>query len=523
MRPRFSAALLAVASVIVAAAPAAAVTLQQIQTDIDANLARSTVVNNTWSILVQNYTGTQVYYSRNPNTVMKPASNTKLFTTSAAWANLGLGHQFDTKVYVNGSITNGTLSGELILISEHDFTWSTDFYPTARTPLDQIAQQCYNLGLRSLPTSAKIIAKGCCVYAGTESNSTAASQFKAALQAKGMNVKAKASGSTGYTPAGTLFTSYQSLALERACVPLMKKSVNVYADVLCRHIGYKLSGTDTLAAGDSIILGWLPTIGISTTGMVLQDGSGLSHNNRVSATQVTGLLRYMLNNFETYRSTWAVGCIDGTLASRFCGTLGSGNVHGKTGTLTGVTALSGTIYNTDDHNVYLVSFLAGNVSDDAASHDAIDDSIVEMGLPQIPNPDPVPTQVIVDNDGGPYTEVGSWTTSASNGYHGTSSRYSTGGTGADIATWTPTLPQTGTYNVYAWYVSGTNRATASPFQVHDANGVTNIPVDQSWQGSQWNKLGTFTFNAGNTGYVTLNDNVPADKVVIADSIRFILQ
>src|SRR5437762_13516384 len=66
---------------------------------IDSILLRSTVVNNTWTILVENKDGSVIYYQRNPTLGQAPASNTKIFTSSAAFGLLGTNYAFETRIY----------------------------------------------------------------------------------------------------------------------------------------------------------------------------------------------------------------------------------------------------------------------------------------------------------------------------------------------------------------------------------------------------------------------------------------
>lgn len=129
---------------------------------------------------------------------------------------------------------------------------------------------------------------------------------------------------------------------------------------------------------------------------------------------------------------------------------------------------------------------------------------------------------IADNGGAGYSEVGgNWLTSASSGFYGTNSRYNTGGTGADKAVWAPSLPVAGRYDVYAWWVAGSNRPTDAQYQIAHTQGTSFIPANQTANGSKWNLLGEYTFNAGSTGTVTLADNVSSTKVVSADAVRFV--
>src|SRR5438034_7698177 len=115
---------------------------QTIPDQIDSILAGSAVAGNTWTILVGNTDGSLIYYQRNPTTGQAPASNTKIFTSSAAFGLLGTNYAFETRIYYNGSLTAGVLTGDLNLVCEHDITWNTNVFPTsARTPLDHIPSQ----------------------------------------------------------------------------------------------------------------------------------------------------------------------------------------------------------------------------------------------------------------------------------------------------------------------------------------------------------------------------------------------
>jgi hypothetical protein len=128
--------------------------------------------------------------------------------------------------------------------------------------------------------------------------------------------------------------------------------------------------------------------------------------------------------------------------------------------------------------------------------------------------------IVVDNSGS-YAEVGTWGASASAGFWGTNSRFSNGGSGADTATWTPNIPTSGLYDVYAWWVAGTNRATNSPYRINHAGGNNTIPANQTLNGAKWNLLGQYAFNAGTAGNVVLSDAVASTSVVSADAVRFV--
>jgi len=87
---------------------------------------------------------------------------------------------------------------------------------------------------------------------------------------------------------------------------------------------------------------WLAERGIPADGVVVDDGSGLSKENRLTALAVTELLALMYERHgEGFIRTLAVAGEDGSLRSRMRNTAAEGNVYGKTGYVAGVSALSG--------------------------------------------------------------------------------------------------------------------------------------------------------------------------------------
>ncbi|MCS1350866.1 DNRLRE domain-containing protein [Mechercharimyces sp. CAU 1602] len=93
------------------------------------------------------------------------------------------------------------------------------------------------------------------------------------------------------------------------------------------------------------------------------------------------------------------------------------------------------------------------------------------------------------------------------------------GDGNQSFTWNVTPPQDGEYDVYAQYVSGSDRATDAPYTIHFEGGTDVKKVNQQESGSQWVWLGTYPFRAGSGGKVTLTDR--ANGTVSADSVRLV--
>ncbi len=130
-------------------------------------------------------------------------------------------------------------------------------------------------------------------------------------------------------------------------------------------------------------------------------------------------------------------------------------------------------------------------------------------------------EVIIDNSDSGFTTTGSWGVSSSPGFYGTNSLYAFTGGASATARWTPSLGESGQYEVYARWVAGSNRSSSAPFTIQHLDGSTSVNANQSTNGSQWNLLGTYNFNAGSGGYIQLGDQTSQGVVVSADAVRLV--
>jgi D-alanyl-D-alanine carboxypeptidase/D-alanyl-D-alanine-endopeptidase (penicillin-binding protein 4) len=89
---------------------------------IDTVLKRPEYRNARWGILAVNSTTGKVVHELNSEELFAPASVTKLFSCAAAWFELGPDHRFETPVYYRGTLADGTLKGDLILVGKGDLT-----------------------------------------------------------------------------------------------------------------------------------------------------------------------------------------------------------------------------------------------------------------------------------------------------------------------------------------------------------------------------------------------------------------
>jgi D-alanyl-D-alanine carboxypeptidase/D-alanyl-D-alanine-endopeptidase (penicillin-binding protein 4) len=122
-----------------------------------------------------------------------------------------------------------------------------------------------------------------------------------------------------------------------------KDSLNLYAESLCKRLGFAATGQGTWAAGTAEVGRFLDSIGVSPREYHLDDGCGLSKSNAVSAHLMVSVLvhDYFGPNAKMWMGSLAVAGEDGTLADRFRGTDLRGRVIAKSGFVNGVSCLSG--------------------------------------------------------------------------------------------------------------------------------------------------------------------------------------
>ena len=92
--------------------------------------------------------------------------------------------------------------------------------------------------------------------------------------------------------------------------------------------------------------------------------------------------------------------------------------------------------------------------------------------------------------------------------------------------WRPEIPERGEYAVYISYKSLPESTTSAHYTVHHNGGKSEFLVNQRIGGGTWIYLGTFEFEKGSEGYVSLTNVIPTghehDKksIVTADAVRF---
>ena len=137
---------------------------------------------------------------------------------------------------------------------------------------------------------------------------------------------------------------------------LNKTSDNLSAEMTLRAISEKYSGKPACAdSGLQVVKMILDSTGLNSKDYRIVDGSGVSHYNLISAELLAKLLKYIYDKHPDLQKilyvSFPVAGVDGTLENRMQKSNAINNVHAKTGTLSGVSCLSGYVQAKNNHQL----------------------------------------------------------------------------------------------------------------------------------------------------------------------------
>lgn len=306
--------------------------------------------------------GKRVLFERKQGKRRKLASNTKLFTTATALHRLGAKGRVETRVHRRGALNAaGRLDGDLFLVGGGDPSLGAG-------GMAELAREVRQAGInrvrgrlfgddsvfdrrRGVPysnwgPSAYIAPLSGLVYGGStysiDPAKHAAQAFKRALREAGVRIggKVKVRRTPAKVAARRAIADYDSPTIASLAASTNHPSNNFYAEMLLKRIWAKGDRKGTTRGGVKAVERFARSQGSRISA---RDGSGLTAGNRSSPRDVVRLLASMRRHRAArpfFRSLPRAGR-EGTLAKRMRGTAAAGRCRGKTGTISGVSALSG--------------------------------------------------------------------------------------------------------------------------------------------------------------------------------------
>ncbi|MCP1145302.1 D-alanyl-D-alanine carboxypeptidase/D-alanyl-D-alanine-endopeptidase [Lysinibacillus endophyticus] len=145
-----------------------------------------------------------------------------------------------------------------------------------------------------------------------------------------------------------LIYAKHSVPLKNLIVPFLKLSNNSIADILVKTIGKETYGKGRTDYGVKALNAYGTAMGLNMERWYLEDGSGISHENRVTANELSHLLVKVKDepSFKIFYDSLPVGgskdrLIGGSLRKRFLTEPYKNHVVAKTGSISGVYTLAG--------------------------------------------------------------------------------------------------------------------------------------------------------------------------------------
>ncbi len=133
---------------------------------------------------------------------------------------------------------------------------------------------------------------------------------------------------------------------------LNKDSENLNAEMLLYAMGYQCGNKPaTTESGITMLQQTITQVGLNPERYKIVDGSGLSNQNYLSPELLVSVLKHMYASpyYGIFKESLPIAGIDGTLANRMKNTTANQRVFAKTGSLTGVSTLSGYVKTRNGH------------------------------------------------------------------------------------------------------------------------------------------------------------------------------
>lgn len=390
----------------------------------DSLLAQPAWRNAQWGVLVVDPASGDTLLSHNAGKLFMPASNQKILTGATALALLGPDFRFVTRFATNGTVREGVLDGDLIVIGRGDPSFSDamrgDWHAAFRAMADSLAahgvraiggairrggdafpDDMYGYGweLDDLDESYAAGVDELFVNEGFERHVTRgptgagdstvaevvikdpAAFFLGALR----DALAERGIATGVVDARVpvpdtllrpIFT-LQSPPLRDVLARMLKPSQNQIAEILFKTVALERTEVGTADSGRRVVERQLRGWGADSAGFAVRDGSGMSRHDFVTPETIVRVLRAMQQHrdFAAFYDGLPIAGVDGSIAGRMKGTSAERNVHAKTGTVDKVRTLSGYV-TTADGRMLLFSFLCNNFTVPTRAVERVQDAML---------------------------------------------------------------------------------------------------------------------------------------------------
>lgn len=340
-------------------------------------------------------------YGTGAGTALTPASTTKIATAVAALSALGADHRLTTRAALEPD------TRELVLVGGGDPTLTARQDADGWASLRALAADTAT-ALKKRRIASVTLSYDKTLYAGSEIHpigvndnlapvsalmvdearvddtvsgpapratdpaTEATRRFAAFLAADG--IRTTAPGPSKATGRAETLAEVSSPPLSALVERMLTNSDNDIAEALARQTAVAAKQRADFAGGGKAIRAQLKKLGLPLSGAEFHDGSGLDRADRLTADLLTALLVKAGDpgrpQLRAVLTGLPVAGFTGTLTSRYADGA-AGVVRAKTGTLTGVNTLAGTVVD-QDGRLLAFAFLASDTKDPGAAQSALD-------------------------------------------------------------------------------------------------------------------------------------------------------
>lgn len=340
-------------------------------------------------MMVYDLTADTVVYTHGARQRMRPASTMKLLTAITALDLMDGDYWLRTSLYRTGNVRDGVLEGNVILHGCMDPHLSKDDVEALVEGLEYLEVDTIkgNLVADLSFKEETLLGEGWCwdddnpvlspLLLNRKDN--LAEQLLKRIRDKGIVLTGGLTTTTRpvVTQSSGIVVATRSCSLDLILKQMMKDSDNLYAEAVFYHIA-AVTGSRPARAQQSraAVRRLINRIGLPSQHYRIADGSGLSLYNYVTPELETMMLRYAWQQehiIDRLYNSLPIAGEDGTLKNRMTGTPAAGNVHAKTGTLTGISSLAGYCTAGNGHELAFCIINQGveKASDGRAFQDAV--------------------------------------------------------------------------------------------------------------------------------------------------------
>ncbi|MEU1140235.1 D-alanyl-D-alanine carboxypeptidase/D-alanyl-D-alanine-endopeptidase [Streptomyces sp. NPDC005885] len=342
-------------------------------------------------------------YGVGADDALTPASTTKIATAVAALSAMGADHRFTTRAALEPD------TKEVVLVGGGDPTLTAhqdaEDWASLRTLADRTAATLKKRGVREVtlsydttlyagaelhpigvnenlaPVSALMADEGRTddsssgpVLRVTDPAADAAKKFASFLQEHG--IKSTSPGPSKATGRADTLATVSSPPLSDLVERMLTNSDNDIAEALARQTAVATGRRADFDGGAVAIAAQLKKLQLPVGGAAFNDGSGLNRDDRLTADLLTALLVKAGDpahpELRPVLTGLPVAAFTGTLTTRYTDATGAaGVVRAKTGTLTGVNTLAGTVVDKDGQ-LLAFAFLASDTTNALEAQAALD-------------------------------------------------------------------------------------------------------------------------------------------------------